>query len=370
MGNVENVRMVKEALTEAINEVCKEKEKYSTFENAFIRNRDLPLPKLIEDILLFENKSIEKSLLGNHQFSKTTPTAAAFVRQRNKLKPEAFEHIFNSFNSKTSGFCTKKFEGYRLLAGDGTDVNIYLNPNDEETYISEYGKRGFNLLHVNTLYDLENQIYTDVTISGKRKTSERRELNAMADRAELNEPTILILDRGYEGLNVFAHLIKDGFYFLIRLKDTDSNGVSAGYKDCGEAFDVDFDKIIRRYTPYHAENRDDYKVINDNATFDFLKEAGDEFPVQFRIVRFQLDNGNYECLATNLSRGIFPPEKLKALYARRWGIELSYRDLKYTLGMNNMHSRKTNSIKQEIYSNLIMHNFSRINSAFAEVKKK
>ncbi len=31
MGNVENVRMVKEALTEAINEVCKEKEKYSTF---------------------------------------------------------------------------------------------------------------------------------------------------------------------------------------------------------------------------------------------------------------------------------------------------------------------------------------------------
>ena len=60
MGNVENVRMVKEALTEAINEVCKEKEKYSTFENAFIRNRDLPLPKLIEDILLFENKDCVK----------------------------------------------------------------------------------------------------------------------------------------------------------------------------------------------------------------------------------------------------------------------------------------------------------------------
>lgn len=37
--------------------------------------------------------------------------------------------------------------------------------------------------------------------------------------------------------------------------------------------------------------------------------------------------------------------------------------------MNNIHSRKTNSIKQEIYSNLIMHNFCRINSAFAEVKK-
>ena len=214
MGNVENVRMVKEALTEAIKEVCKEKEKYSTCENAFIRNRDLPLPKLIEDILLFENKSIEKSLLGNHQFSKTTPTAAAFVRQRNKLKPEAFEHISHSFNLKTSSYCSKNFEGYRLLAGDGTDVNIYLNPNDKETYIPQHGKKGFNLLHVNTLYDLENQIYTDITISGKRKTSERRELNIMANRSELKEPTILILDRGYEGLNVFAHLIRDGFISL------------------------------------------------------------------------------------------------------------------------------------------------------------
>ena len=370
MGNVENVNMIKEALTEAINEVCKEKEKYSIVENAFIRNRELPLPKLIEDILLFENKSIEKSLLGNHQFSKSAPTAAAFVRQRNKLKPEAFEHIFNSFNKKTSGLCTKTFEGYRLLAGDGTDVNIYLNPNDKETYIPEYGKRGFNLLHVNTLYDLENQIYTDVTISGKRKTSERRELNVMAGRAEPEKPTIVILDRGYEALNVYAHLLKNGFYFLIRLKDTDSNGITSGYRDCGDTFDIDFDRIVRRYTPCHAENKEDYKVITGRMTFDFLKEAGDEFPMQFRIVRFQLDNGNYECVATNLPREKFPPEKLKALYERRWGIELSYRDLKYTLGMNNLHSRKTNSIKQEIYSNLIMHNFCRINSSLAEVKKK
>ncbi|MBP3772987.1 MAG: transposase [Treponema sp.] len=120
----------------------------------------------------------------------------------------------NTFNLKTSSYCSKNFEDYRLLAGDGTDVNIYLNPNDKETYIPQHGKKGFNLLHVNTLYDLENQIYTDITISGKRKTSERRELNIMADRSELKEPTILILDRGYEGLNVFAHLIRDDFYFL------------------------------------------------------------------------------------------------------------------------------------------------------------
>ena len=38
--------------------------------------------------------------------------------------------------------------------------------------------------------------------------------------------------------------------------------------------------------------------------------------MQFRIVRFQLDNGNFECAAANLSKDEFPPEKLKVLYAR------------------------------------------------------
>ena len=179
----------------------------------------------------------------------------------------------------------------------------------------------------------------------------------------------MLLDRGYEALNVYAHLLKNGFYFLIRLKDTDSNGITASYRNCGETFDIDFDKIITKHTPYHTENKEDYKVITDRTTFDFMEKAGDELPMQFRIVRFQLDNRNFECAATNLPRDEFPPEKLKVLYARRWGIELFYRDLKYTLGMNNLHSRKTNSIKHEIYSNLIMHNFCRINSSFAEVKK-
>ncbi len=42
----------------------------------------------------------------------------------------------------------------------------------------------------------------------------------------------------------------------------------------------------------------------------------------------------------------------------RWGIETSFRDLKYAIGMVNFHARKDNSIMQEIYASLVMYNFS------------
>ncbi|MCR5788361.1 MAG: transposase [Lachnospiraceae bacterium] len=43
---------------------------------------------------------------------------------------------------------------------------------------------------------------------------------------------------------------------------------------------------------------------------------------------------------TNLDQAEYPPDKIKELYASRWGIETSFRDLKYTVGMLDFHSKK------------------------------
>ena len=48
---------------------------------------------------------------------------------------------------------------------------------------------------------------------------------------------------------------------------------------------------------------------------------------------------------------------LKYLYHLRWGIETSFREIKYCLDMICFHARKTNSIMQEIYAAVIMYNF-------------
>ena len=77
-----------------------------------------------------------------------------------------------------------------------------------------------------------------------------------------------------------------------------------------------------------------------------------------RIVRFEIADSVYETLYTNLPREDFPINVLKELYRLRWGIETAFRELKYNVGLANIHSRKTVFVFQEIYAKLIMYNFS------------
>lgn len=80
------------------------------------------------------------------------------------------------------------------------------------------------------------------------------------------------------------------------------------------------------------------------------------YPMKFRVVRFQLETGEYETLATSLPRSITLAE-IKELYHARWGIETAFRELKYGLGLVNLHGKKDDFVKQEIYSAMIMANF-------------
>ncbi|WP_420832495.1 transposase [Paenibacillus periandrae] len=44
----------------------------------------------------------------------------------------------------------------------------------------------------------------------------------------------------------------------------------------------------------------------------------------------------------------------------RWGIETSFRALKYTIGLTNFHARKREFVTQEIFARMIMYNFVEI----------
>ncbi|WP_282432990.1 transposase [Desulfosporosinus meridiei] len=48
----------------------------------------------------------------------------------------------------------------------------------------------------------------------------------------------------------------------------------------------------------------------------------------------------YKTVYTNLNAEDFPPEKIKQLYNLRWGIETSFKELKYAVGLASLHSKK------------------------------
>lgn len=83
-----------------------------------------------------------------------------------------------------------------------------------------------------------------------------------------------------------------------------------------------------------------------------------------------MENGSYELIATSLSEDEFSAEGLKKLYQLSWNIEVGFREVKYILGKEAFHSKQEHSICQEIYSRIIMNNFSMLITLGIKIPEK
>lgn len=109
----------------------------------FTRDRKLGFDKLVHLLLGMRGNSINKELYDYFKDDELM-TSSAFVQQRDKLLPEAMEYLLHEFNAQCND--TKTYEGYRLYAVDGTDVNIAKNP-DTDSYVENGQNEGYNQLH-------------------------------------------------------------------------------------------------------------------------------------------------------------------------------------------------------------------------------
>mgnify|MGYP002626269821 FL=1 len=78
--------------------------------------------------------------------------------------------------------------------------------------------------------------------------------------------------------------------------------------------------------------------------------------MDLRIVKVMTGADSYEYIVTNLPRDRFHAALVKRLYNARWGIESSFKKLKYNLALSYFHSCKREFIDQEIFARLIMYN--------------
>ena len=334
----------------------------------FSRNSKLGFKKALSIILSFGSKSLPNELLDYFQCAKDIPSASAFVQCREKILPEALNFLFHEFNSR----CDYKptYRGYRLLAIDGSELQIATNPEHKESFLSTgKDRKPYNILHLNAMYDLLSRMYINALLQGQNIANEQRALADMVDQSDI--PTAIVMaDRGYESYNCFAHIQEKGWKFLFRVKDGTGGIVSGLDLPDTEEFDINFElKLTRKQTnamKVLLKDRNQYKRLKNYHDFDYLPvknrkhEETKIFSLRIRVVRFKLNDKNIETIITNLDADDFPPDEIKTLYAKRWGIETSFRKLKYTIGLLHFHSKKVEYIYQEIFAKMIIYNLTEL----------
>jgi hypothetical protein len=217
------------------------------------------------------------------------------------------------------------------------------------------------MLHVTALYDLLSKRYLDCLIKPGRLKNEFLAICDLVDRYAYEGTPIFIADRGFSCYNFFAHAIENNFLFIVRAKDLN---VKRLLKLCElpDSIDTRVNIILSRSQSkkklLRSDLADQYRYIAKDVLFDYIDNGlYIEYPLPLRIVRFEIADGIFENIITNLPADEFDPQEIKRLYYLRWDIETSFRDLKHTIGTRNFHSKVVEYIEQEIWARMILFNF-------------
>lgn len=363
MGKGSSPKLIRKKLYTSISKIASDlKSCVKTPERDFSRTRKLPLQTMLLMLIGMGSGSLAKELYDWSGFTSNTATVSAFVQQRNKIRPEALKMIFKDFTASTCA--NKTYKSFRLLAVDGSDLRLPSNPSDELSLISNSsGQKTYNLVHLNAMYDLMNKVYVDVEMQGKKGMNEHKALVSMVDRSDISGNVLVLMDRGYESFNNIAHFQEKQWKYVIRAKESFGMITRLPLPDTAE-FDVDITlTLTRRQTketlPLLLSQPERYRWIQPHTTFDYIEpKQANMYHLHFRAVRFLISEGVYETVYTNLDKNYFSSEEIKKLYNLRWGIETSFRDLKYAIGLSALHCKKNDSMLQEVFSRLILYNYT------------
>ena len=249
------------------------------------------------------------------------------------------------------------------MAVDVIAINLPRNPDAPSFVCNDSIPKGVNQLHATPLYDILSRTFADVVIQPEPKKDEIGALVTMLQRNDFEEKTLIIADRGFESYNLIAHILaKQNADFLIRVKQSRSAMREVAKLpmlelDCNIGFTITTTQTNADKANHYIHLQVPQKSKAGSKTRRGRWDFPSPYPMRFRICRFQLDNGEFETVATSLPAS-FALEDIKELYHLRWGLETAFRDLKYTLGLVNLHGKSDAFAEQEIYASLTAFNFA------------
>lgn len=325
-------------------------------EKDFTRNRKFNAFTLIHYILSHMAESLPKDIYSYCKLNgiEPPPTKSAVIQQRSKLRDDALKVLFDRFNSMCEDNAT--LYGYHIYAFDGTSINIARNPDSP----SHFKKKNYNQLLAVALYDVLNHTYKDFEVTTKPKAYEVELAIRVLNRVDLPANTIILADRYYPSNNFIEHLNRAGVKYVLRSKSSNT------FKEVNDLPNTELDVDLHRQVRTTQKKEDleafdsgeaayvaPYSRVNkERSHWDFENVCD----IHYRCVKIRINN-EIETLITNLPREEFSPERLAELYRMRWEIETSYRDLKYSIGITNLHAKREDYIYQEICAKFVMYNF-------------
>ena len=293
----------------------------------FTRNRKMGFASYIWYFLLHCTRSLSTGLHAFQQAFRENDdviTKQGFSKGRRRIRPEAIAYLVDFTRDqfyKTAE--AQLWNGYRLLAIDGSKVNLPTAPELVEHFGCQKESGGQVQALASCLYDVLNGIvvhglFEPVLRSERDLASEHLRALVQMEQGQETVSNVVLFDRGYPSAHLIEELENAGLKYAMRCSSEFLRSVRYSGNDC----------IV---------------------THQFLAIRR---PMRLRIVQVILNNGETEYIVTNLFDKGLTVKDFQQLYHFRWGIETNYNTMKHKLRMEDFTGHTVDAVLQDFYATL------------------
>lgn len=273
----------------------------------------------------------------------------AYVTARYRLPIERLQAIFEHLVKKSGREAGEipGAQGRRVMVVDATVIQLPDTPENQKRYpqppLQKHGC-GFPIMKIAALFNLASGAIENVKL-GNRKIHEL--------------PLFFRL---------FSHLRRGDIWL--------GDALYSAYVSLAYSFTQGVDAIARQEGPRHCNFRQGKRMGPQERLITWSKPlykphyltkrqwAAIPATLPLRLVRVKLCRPGWRPLVfhvvtTLLDTQAYPAEWIAALYLRRWRLELCFRDLKTSLGMDLLRTKSPDMAEKEMLIFLIAHNMIR-----------
>lgn len=269
-------------------------------------------------------------------------TKSALSQARQKLKASVFEALNERLLISLAALMPEpRWRGLRLVATDSTTLRVPPWQENQDAFGVQYdtGGQPYVLARALGLYATASRLMLKAVV-GRFDESERALLVQLVPQLAADD--LLIMDRGFPALWLFAFLQQRGAQALARMDGTQW---------------PDVETFLRSGQPETVLTRPITAAMRRQA-----RAAGAELfgsTVSFRLIKVCLPNGRIEVLATSLTdTTTFPAQDFADLYHARWGIEEAFKLLKHRLFVEQFTGELPESIRQDFHAKVFTANLA------------
>ena len=274
-------------------------------------------------------------------------STASYCTARKKLGEQSLSDIFQytavrGDKSTTTGLLNNR----RVIVVDGTGLSMPDTSENQIVWPQSAAQKpgcGFPTARVCACFSLESGSMLSYEIGNKKSN----ELPLFRKQWQTFKPGDIFLgDKGF-----------CSYFDMVKLKEQNIDSVLT----LARRKPVSKSKCLKIF------NQNDLLIKWDrpkyNRRLSYSREALEQLPVELilRQIRVVIDQPGFRTkeffiVTTLLDTTTYPSEEIARLYLQRWDVELFFRDIKITMGMDILRCQTPEMIRKEILMNFIAYN--------------